>query len=170
MVTFCSDIVKLQCHYNEKILHIITLPCSDMLKLLCHYKEKILYIYFLVVTFCSDILKIQYHYNEKILYTNQGQIQDFLLGGANPSWRGHQPLTQALFGENICKNERIWSCWRGHTPETFVCRSTTANFSLWKCTLFFAKERKFSILVIFPCRSVHFSLQRKRKFSVYILM
>ena len=44
-------------------------------------------------------------------------------GGANPHWRGHQPLTQALFGENIytickicktiCKNKRIWSCWGG---------------------------------------------------------
>ena len=44
----------------------------------------------------------------------QGQIQDFPLGGgANPHWRGHQPPTQALFGENICKNERIWSCWGG---------------------------------------------------------
>ena len=34
-------------------------------------------------------------------------------GGTNPHWRGHQPLTQVLFGENICKNERIWSCWGG---------------------------------------------------------
>ena len=34
-------------------------------------------------------------------------------GGANPRWRGCQPPTQALFGENICKNERIWSCWGG---------------------------------------------------------
>ena len=34
-------------------------------------------------------------------------------GGTNPHWRGHQPLTQALFGENICKNKRIWSCWGG---------------------------------------------------------
>ena len=33
--------------------------------------------------------------------------------GANPCWRGHQPPTQALFSENICKNERIWSCWGG---------------------------------------------------------
>ena len=33
------------------------------------------------------------------------------MGGTNPRWRGHQPPTQALFGENICKNERIWSCW-----------------------------------------------------------
>ena len=41
-------------------------------------------------------------------------------------WRGRQPLTQALFGENICKNERIWSCWGGErSPETFVCRSAT---------------------------------------------
>ena len=56
----------------------------------------------------------------------QGWIQDFPWGGANPHWRGHQPPTQALFGENICKNERIWSCWGGGTPETFVCRSATA--------------------------------------------
>ena len=34
-------------------------------------------------------------------------------GGANPHWRGHQPPTQALFSENICKNKRIWSCWGG---------------------------------------------------------
>ena len=40
---------------------------------------------------------------------------DFPLGGgdANPRWRGRQPPTQALFGENICKNERIWSCLGG---------------------------------------------------------
>ena len=34
-------------------------------------------------------------------------------GGTNPHLRGCQSLTQALFGENICKNERIWSCWGG---------------------------------------------------------
>ena len=34
-------------------------------------------------------------------------------GGTNPRWRGCQPPTQVLFGENICKNERIWSCWGG---------------------------------------------------------
>ena len=39
----------------------------------------------------------------------QERIQDFPLGRANPCWRGRQPPTQALFGENICKNERIWS-------------------------------------------------------------
>ena len=43
----------------------------------------------------------------------QGRIQDFPLGGANPRWRGHQPPTQVHFSENICKNERIWSCWGG---------------------------------------------------------
>ena len=45
--------------------------------------------------------------------TAQVWIQDFPLGGTNPHWRGHQPPTQALFSENICKNERIWSCWGG---------------------------------------------------------
>ena len=48
---------------------------------------------------------------------SQGRIQDFLLGGTNPRWRGHQPPTQVLFGENICKNERIWSCWGGTCRE-----------------------------------------------------
>ena len=35
--------------------------------------------------------------------------------GADPGFPigGGQPLTQALFGENRCKNERIWSCWGG---------------------------------------------------------
>ena len=41
-------------------------------------------------------------------------------GGANPRWRGHQPLTQARFGENICKNERIWSCWGGGTCQKLL--------------------------------------------------
>ena len=49
-----------------------------------------------------------------ITHSYQGRSQDFpLRGGANPHWRGHQPLTQVLFSENICKNERIWSCWWG---------------------------------------------------------
>ena len=64
-----------------------------------------------------------------LIYSSfQGRIQDFPLGGANPHWRGHQPPTQVLFSENICKNERIWSCWGGGgwAPETFVCRSATA--------------------------------------------
>ena len=50
-------------------------------------------------------------------HTFQWRIQDFpqgvdLLGG-------HEPSTQALFGENVCENERIWSdrgaCTR-HAP------------------------------------------------------
>ena len=49
------------------------------------------------------------HFSDSI----QGWIQDFPLGGANPHWRGCQPLTQVFFCENICKNERIWSCWGG---------------------------------------------------------
>ena len=36
--------------------------------------------------------------------------------GADPGFPvggGANLPTQALFGENICKNERIWSCWGG---------------------------------------------------------
>ena len=53
-------------------------------------------------------------------YPKEGRIQDFPLGGANPHWRGHQPLTQVLFGENICKNERIWSCWGARQKLLYV--------------------------------------------------
>ena len=43
----------------------------------------------------------------------QWRMQDFLLGGgANPT-RGHQCLIRVLFGENVCENERIGSCWMG---------------------------------------------------------
>ena len=31
------------------------------------------------------------------------------------SFGGHQPPTQALFGENVCENERIGSRWGGRT-------------------------------------------------------
>ena len=40
-------------------------------------------------------------------YTCQGRIQDFLLGGRQPSLEGRQPPTQALFGENICKTKEF---------------------------------------------------------------
>ena len=33
-------------------------------------------------------------------------------GGAKPLG-GRRPLTWVLFGENICENERIGSCWGG---------------------------------------------------------
>ena len=46
-------------------------------------------------------------------YPKQWRIQDFLLG-AHQAIGGCQPPTQVLFGKNICKNERIGSCWRGH--------------------------------------------------------
>ena len=58
-----------------------------------------------------------------------GADPGFPIGGAPTLGRGCQPPTQALFGENICKNERIWSCWGGggRMPETFVCRSATGS-------------------------------------------
>ena len=36
-------------------------------------------------------------------------------GGADPLG-GHQSPMCTLFGENICKNERNWSCWGGGAP------------------------------------------------------
>ena len=48
----------------------------------------------------------------------QWQIQDFPWGGRAPI-RGHGPLMWALFGESVCKNERIGShrgACAGHTP------------------------------------------------------
>ena len=65
-----------------------------------------------------------------VVYT-QGRIQDFPLGGGGGG--GRQPPTQVLFGENICKNERIWSCWGGGgAPETFVCRSATDTDEIYR--------------------------------------
>ena len=37
----------------------------------------------------------------------QWRIQDFPLWGGG----GRRPATQALFGENVCENERIGSSW-----------------------------------------------------------
>ena len=75
-----------------------------------------------------------------IMCIYQGRIQDFLWGGANPHWRGRQPPTQVLFDENICKNERIWSCWGGRTLGTFVCRSATVY---WGHMFIFIPNMKF---------------------------
>ena len=41
----------------------------------------------------------------------------FPVGGRAPVRGGHGPLTWALFGENVCKNERIGS-HRGRAPGT----------------------------------------------------
>ena len=79
-----------------------------------------------------------------IYYRMQGRIQDFPLGGgggANPHWRGCQPPTQALFGENICKNERIWSCWGGarwkllYVDPPLVCDKKNPTTQHYNCNL-----------------------------------
>ena len=44
-------------------------------------------------------------------YSEQWQIQDFLLGG-------RQPSTWVLFGKNVCKNKRIGFCWGVHASST----------------------------------------------------
>ena len=55
-----------------------------------------------------------------IIILNSGADPGFLVGG------GHGPLTKALFGENVCENERIGSRG-GRAPENFVCRSANVN-------------------------------------------
>ena len=42
----------------------------------------------------------------------------FPIGGAPSCWGRRQLPTQALFGENVCKNERIGSCWGAHAGNT----------------------------------------------------
>ena len=45
--------------------------------------------------------------------TEQGRIQDFPLGGRQPSLEGVPTSDTGAFWWNIYKNERIWSCWGG---------------------------------------------------------
>ena len=55
------------------------------------------------------------------VYGKPGADPRFPVGGGAPTLvgGGHQPPTQALFSENICKNERIWSCWGGARTRNF---------------------------------------------------
>ena len=41
----------------------------------------------------------------------------FFFGGGG----GHEPLTWALFGENVCRNEGIWSCGGGGGVQRKFC-------------------------------------------------
>ena len=44
----------------------------------------------------------------------QLRIQDFLFEERRAIGGGeHRPPTQVLFGENVCENKRIGSCWGG---------------------------------------------------------
>ena len=56
-----------------------------------------------------------------------GRIQDFPPptggGGRGPVLGGHGPPMWALFGENVCENERIgFRRGGGRAPENFICR------------------------------------------------
>ena len=59
------------------------------------------------------------------LIHQQSTVADpgFPVGGHGPV-RGHGPLTQALFGENVCENERIGSRRGWRAPDTPLPRST----------------------------------------------
>ena len=48
-------------------------------------------------------------------HSTQWQIQDFPRGGVHPLG-GRGPPTRVLFGENVCKNERIGSHRGWHAP------------------------------------------------------
>ena len=63
-----------------------------------------------------------------------------------PVGGGRGPLTLALFGENVCKNERIGS-HRGcvcpaHPPDLPMSNSTTFNLQLLPQTYFLCQYRK----------------------------
>ena len=49
---------------------------------------------------------------------HQWRIQDFPLGGVHPLGGGLGSPTWALFGKNVCENERIGFHRGGHTPGT----------------------------------------------------
>ena len=86
----------------------------------------------------------------------QWRIQDFSLGG-------RRPPTQALFGENECKNERIGSCWGGRwrrpldppmvrnfvqtiTSSAVKLRLMTTSFITLPAMSVKSSERKFSVV------------------------
>ena len=50
----------------------------------------------------------------------------FPVGGGAEPLGGHQPPMWALFGKNVCENERIGSCWgvahRQHPPRIHQCK------------------------------------------------
>ena len=54
----------------------------------------------------------------KLFHKSAQAVADpgFSVGG-DVDLLGRQPPTQALFGENVCENERIGSCW-GRTLDT----------------------------------------------------
>ena len=49
-----------------------------------------------------------------------GADPGFPVGGTPTLMRGRQSPTQTLFGENICKNKRIWSCWGARAGNLYV--------------------------------------------------
>ena len=54
-----------------------------------------------------------------------GADPGFPMEGCGPVLGEHGLPMWALFGENVCENERIGSRG-GHAPENFVCRSANA--------------------------------------------
>ena len=53
---------------------------------------------------CLVLIPILLNFNSNYI---RWQIQDFPVKGCGPIKEGHGPPTRALFGENVCKNERI---------------------------------------------------------------
>ena len=67
----------------------------------------------------------------------QWRIQDFLLGEASTRCGLRQPLTWTLFGENVCKNERIGpvgegrlGAWIRHWSSSHI-QNTDCNLRLY---------------------------------------
>ena len=78
----------------------------------------------------------------------QWQIQDFPWGGVHPLG-GHGPPTWALFGENVCENERIGShrgACTGHSPLDLPMQY---EVSMTVCMDRLANQRKESKWLLF---------------------
>ena len=89
---------------------------------MCHNKTKDVFMWPLMVIIFpfgtlrqdKEVPKKEKRHEDVILPpVRQWRIQDFPLGGGAEPLGGRQLSMQALFGENVCENERNGSRWGG---------------------------------------------------------
>ena len=105
-------ILQMGVRFEDEVQNVSAMKRGNEKRLIIQYKDKMSDSYIKCIDYQSQEL---WKFGKCLpdgssFHPYHERIPHFPLGGANPHWRGHQPPTQALFGENKCKNERIWSC------------------------------------------------------------